>query len=72
VPATDYAALLEKINALSPDAVALVAGHTSTVPVILRGLGSTLDVSIEESDYGNLFILVPRPPGPPAVVRLRY
>lgn len=50
----------------------LVVGHSNTVGTILRELGSPTPVTLEESDYGDLFILTVPEEGTPALVRLRY
>jgi len=35
-------------------------------------LGYAGDIRIEETDFDNLFVLVPKPAGAPALVRLKY
>lgn len=40
--------------------------------MILKGLGYAGDVKVEEEDFDNLFVLVPRTQGAPALVRLKY
>jgi 2,3-bisphosphoglycerate-dependent phosphoglycerate mutase len=35
-----------------------VAGHSNTVPGLIAALGGPKDVTIEDSDYDNLFVLV--------------
>ena len=50
----------------------LVAGHSNTVPDLLRALGVTERISIQEADYDDLFVVVPRENGPPALLRLHY
>lgn len=72
VIAKDTAALVERLRALGPDAVALVAGHSNSTPQLLAALGHALPITIEESDFGNIFIVVPRAGQAPGVVRLRY
>lgn len=72
VPAQDTAALAERLKALPPDAVALVAGHSNSTPRLLAALGHATPITIEEPDFGNVFIVVPREGQEPEVVRLRY
>ncbi|MEP7156252.1 MAG: phosphoglycerate mutase family protein [Betaproteobacteria bacterium] len=72
VPAADTAALVRKIKSHGPDDIVLVVGHSNTVPEILKALGHPGDVKIEETEFDNLFVLVPKTPGAPALVRLKY
>jgi len=72
VPAKDTAALVARIHAAGPDDVVVVAGHSNTVPDILKGLGVTEAVTIEDDEYDNLFIVISRGEGPPTLLRLRY
>jgi len=72
MPAGDTAALVKKIKSHGPDDIVLVVGHSNTVPEVLKGLGYAGDIRIEETDFDNLFVLVPKPAGAPALVRLKY
>jgi len=72
VPAKDTAALVARIHATGPDDVVVVAGHSNTVPDILKALGVAEPVTIEDDEYDNLFIVVPHSAGPPTLLRLRY
>jgi hypothetical protein len=49
-----------------------VVGHSNTLPDLLRCLGHPAAETIADDDFGSLFVLVPRPGLPPAVVRIRY
>jgi broad specificity phosphatase PhoE len=53
-------------------AVVLVAGHTNTIPTILRALGATPVPVIGEREFDNLFVLVAQSGGPPQLLHLRY
>jgi len=72
VPAKDTPALVARIRASGPDDAVVVAGHSNTVPDILKALGVTDSITIADDEYDNLFIVVPRGSDPPALVRLRY
>ena len=72
VPARDTAALVARIRGSGPDDVVVVAGHSNTVPDILKAIGVTEAVAIGDDEYDNLFIVVPRGSGPPALLRLKY
>jgi broad specificity phosphatase PhoE len=49
----------------------LVVGHTDTVPELIQALGHPNLIDLDD-EFDNLFVLVPRPSGPPTLVRLRY
>jgi broad specificity phosphatase PhoE len=71
-PAADPAGLAEQLRTRHPDDVVLVVGHSNTLPDLLRCLGHPAAETIADDDFGSLFVLVPRPGLPPAVVRIRY
>ena len=50
----------------------LVVGHWTTVPGILQRLGYPKKVKIARSVRNDLFVVVPKPDGPPAVVYIHY
>jgi broad specificity phosphatase PhoE len=53
IPANDIGALVEKLRALSGNA--LVVGHGNTIPDLLKALGIATPVSIAEDDYTEIF-----------------
>jgi phosphohistidine phosphatase SixA len=67
IPASDRQALLARLKSLTGNA--LVVGHSNTIPEVLSGLGVTESVTIPESEFDNLFIVVR---GSPVSVRLHY
>jgi broad specificity phosphatase PhoE len=71
LPAADLDALLARIHAAGPHDRLLVVGHSNTVPAILRALGAP-PIAIAETEYDNLFVVVPQAEGAPHVLRLRY
>jgi phosphohistidine phosphatase SixA len=56
-PREDTAGLLLKLKALPADAVAVVVGHSDTVPVIVASLTGTAPVTIREDQFGRVFML---------------
>ena len=72
VPASDSAALLSRLKTQHASEVVLVVGHSDTVPALLSLLGDPSDETIDDDDFGNVFVVVPKRDGPPVVVRLRY
>ena len=68
VAADKTAGLVEKLKAAS--GAVLVVGHSNTVPEIVAALGVTTPVTIAETEFDNLFIVITG--AQPAMVRLRY
>ena len=67
VPAT-ATALIANMRASHANDTVLIVGHTSTIPTIVKALtGSALEIA--ESDYTNLFIVVP---ATRSVTKLRF
>jgi len=50
----------------------LLAGHSDTVPALLRALHVTDTVTLSDDDYDNLFIVVAGKDGRPVLLRLKY
>ncbi len=57
-PSGDTGALIKKMRGSHANDIVLVVGHSNTVPAIIKALGGP-EVTIAESDYDNLFIVVP-------------
>ena len=72
VAAKDVGALVARIHGSEPSDVVVVAGHSNTVPEILKALGDPDPVTIKEDEYDNLFVVVPRKGEAPVVLRLKY
>ncbi len=53
-----------------PSSVALVVGHTNTVPEIIAGLGGPADVTIDHDEFDRLFVLSGTRLTPPSLRRL--
>lgn len=72
VRADNQDALLAKVRAAGPKARVLIAGHSDTVPRLIRALGCATPITIAKPEYDNLFIVVPVDKAPPRLLRLRY
>ena len=73
LPGTDIEALASRLAALKPHDRALVVGHSNTVPELLRALKITTSVKIDDTDYDNLFIVVPeKKSAAPVLLRLKF
>ena len=57
VHADKTAELVVRLRALPPDAVALVVGHSDTIPAILTGLGVNHTVEVKDDQYGRIFLV---------------
>ena len=71
VPARELSALVDQLDALPKGSVAVVAGHSNTVPALLKRLGVTETVTIAESAFGDLFA-VRRAPSGIELLRLKF
>jgi phosphohistidine phosphatase SixA len=66
------AALVGRVRAADPDGIVLVAGHSNSIPDLLKAFGCAADFKIASDEYDNLFVVVPRGNGPATLMRLRY
>ncbi len=66
------AELLARMRRDHPNGAVLLVGHSGSVPRVLKLLGHADTVEIGHDEYDSVFIAVPRPGGPPTVLRLRY
>lgn len=64
--------LLDRLKKDDAGGVVLVVGHQNTVPDLLAALGHAEKVEIGEKQFDDLFIVVPKVGGAPAVLRLKY
>lgn len=55
--AKDFDGLLQRLKALGCGQHLLVAGHSNTLPALMRGLGLGSAAEMEEDDYGEVFVL---------------
>ena len=72
IPADRLDALLARVRAAGPKARILIAGHSDTVPALLKALGCTQQVTIAKAEYDNLFVVISGDKTGPVLVRLRY
>jgi len=68
--AKDPDSLMQQVGKASGNL--LIGGHSNTLPDLLKRLGVNATISIEESEYDNLFIVVRQASGAATLVRLRY
>ena len=72
LPGDDVERLSSRLGSLGAGARALVVGHSNTLPQILRALKVDAAVTIGDTDYDNLFIVVPRTNAAPLLLRLKF
>lgn len=65
-------AFVSRIRAEHPREVALVVGHSNTLPDLIKAFGASDTITIADDEYDNLFVLVPTVDGSPLLLRLRY
>ena len=68
LPAANQAALVAQLRTSTGNS--LVVGHGNTIPEIIKALGISEPVSISETDYDNLFVVVLGEK--PYLIRLHY
>ena len=68
IPGDDLRGLIAKLSASSGNV--LVVGHSNTLPQIISALGVSSRVTVAESDYDNLFLVVLE--RPPRLIHLHY
>jgi phosphohistidine phosphatase SixA len=68
IPGDDLRRLVAKLKASQGNV--LVIGHSNTLPQIINALGVSSRVTVAESDYDNLFLVVRAPD--PQLIRLHY
>jgi len=65
VPARDGAALAQRLRALPPGSVSVVAGHSNTVPALVEALGARCERiqqgQLGEDEFGRVFVLTLAP-----------
>jgi broad specificity phosphatase PhoE len=66
------AAFVDRIHSEQADGIVLIAGHSNTIPDLLKALGCAADFTIAPDEYDNLFVVVPRATGQATLMRLRY
>jgi broad specificity phosphatase PhoE len=72
VKADDVKGLVARIRALPDDAVALVVGHSNTLPLILAELGVADKVTIEDNEFGRIFVVTPTKSGRSSLLEFAY
>ena len=72
VPAQNPTGLIQQLRREHLRDTTLIVGHADTLPEIIRQLGVLEPVDIPGSEFGDLFLIVAHPSGPPTLLRLHY
>jgi broad specificity phosphatase PhoE len=72
VPARDIEGLITRLRTQHAEGRVLIVGHALTIPHLLKAFGHPEEVMPDLKVYDALYIIVPKPTGPPLVVVLRY
>jgi broad specificity phosphatase PhoE len=72
VPAADSNAVVRRVLALAATDRALVVGHSNTIPALLRQFGVTDPVTIGDTEYDNIFVVVRREHTSAVLLRFKY
>ncbi|KAF0248693.1 MAG: phosphoglycerate mutase [bacterium] len=63
--------IVKKVYEKAGDNV-LIVGHSNTVPEIIKALGVDVDLTIDEKEYDNLFVVTIYAKGKATVTHLKY
>ena len=72
LPAANVQALAARLSELTPRDRALVVGHSNTVPQVLAALKVATPVTIGDTEFDNVFIVVPQKDAAPVLLRLKF
>jgi broad specificity phosphatase PhoE len=72
VRARDIEGLLDRLRTQHAEGRVLIVGHALTIPHLLKAFGHPEEVVPDLKVYDALYMIVPKPTGPPLVVVLRY
>jgi broad specificity phosphatase PhoE len=71
IPAADTSRLVGQLKTQHAQDCVVVVGHSNTLPEILKLYGASIS-PIGDDDFGNVFVIVPKPGSSPVLLRLRY
>jgi broad specificity phosphatase PhoE len=72
MPRGDIDGLLERLRIQHAGGRVLIISHSLTIPHVLKAFGHPEEVVIPHEEYDRLFVIVPKPTGPPLVFVLRF
>jgi broad specificity phosphatase PhoE len=72
LPRGDIESLINRLRTQHADGRVLIVSHSLTIPHVLKAFGHPEEVVIQREEYDRLFVIVPKPAGPPLVLVLRF
>jgi broad specificity phosphatase PhoE len=72
LPRGDIEGLITRLRTQHADGRVLIVSHALTIPHVLKAFGHPEEVVPDLKVYDALYMIVPKPTGPPLVVVLRY
>jgi phosphohistidine phosphatase SixA len=72
LPRHDIEGLLGQLRTQHADGRVLIVSHSLTIPRVLKAFGHPEEVAIQREEYDRLFVIMPKPTGPPLVAVLRF
>jgi phosphohistidine phosphatase SixA len=72
LPRHDIDGLLERLRTQHADGRVLIVSHSLTIPHMLKAFGHPEEVMHDPGVHDRLYMIVPKPTGPPLVVVLRF
>lgn len=72
IPSADRAMLLSGLRALPKSDIALVVGHSNTLPLLFAELGVPTAARPNSIEYGDLFIVIRKSVGAAKLLKLHY
>jgi hypothetical protein len=63
---------VKKATTEHPDAVILIVGHSPTVPALIAKWGVTAPVTVDETEFDKIIVVVRTGPGQAGLARFRY
>ena len=72
LPRRDIEGLMTRLRTQQAEGRVLIVSHSLTIPHVLNAFGHPEEVVIQREEYDRLFVIVPRPTGPPLVAVLRF
>ena len=72
LPRRDIEGLLGQLHTQHADGRVLIVSHSLIIPRVLKAFGHPEEVVIQREEYDRLFVIVPKPAGPPLVFVLRF
>jgi broad specificity phosphatase PhoE len=71
LPRRDIEGLINRLRTQHAEGRVLIVSHSLTIPHVLKAFGHPEEVVISREEYDHLFVIVPKPTGPPLVAVLR-